>query len=328
MKLILTFLSFLTLNIAMFGQKIDYSIPKGYEIDISAKDYKTLVDASIVVITKRYKVDFVKEGTIYLIKNEDLQAMNLHNLIGKCVIFKDKSKWQKVIEEHCNGMFSTIDEQKKINPKAYETIKKYLSIRIYKEDYVEQQGGRDNIVTKKDIEGTFTVLMLDLPQAFRTVERSMFNLWKKEENEVFKIAQSNINQQKVDKVTKEFKVDSIEISVHFLGNEDYAASYSLDLMNNSPELVGNWGSVVAIPNKGLVNICKISKEKPLDFVKFIQFIKKPVENFYAKHPQPISNQFFWYYKGKFTRINVLEDKNGNINVLSPMGLTELMTVKR
>ena len=328
MKSILIFSIVFMTNIALFGQKVDYTIPKGYEIDINSKDYKTLVDAAILVITKRYKVDFVKEGTIHLVKNEDLQEMNLHNLIGKCVVFKDKSKWKQVIEEHCNGMFSTIDEQKKINPTDYETIKKYLSIRIYREDYVEQQGGKDNIVTKIDIEGTYTVLMLDLPEAFRTVEKSMFELWKKEQSEVFQIAQSNINQQKIDKVTKEFKVDSSEISVHFLGNEDYAASYALDLMNNSPELIGSWGSVVAVPNKGLVNICKISKEKPLDFVKFIQFIKKPVERFYSKHPQPISNQFFWYYKGKFKRINVLEDKNGNINVISPMGLTELMTVKR
>jgi hypothetical protein len=114
----------------------------------------------------------------------------------------------------------------------------------------------------------------------------------------------------------------------FLGNEDYAASFVLDLANNSPEFVGSLGSVIAIPNKGLVNICAISKEKPLDFVNFIQFFKKPVEKFYAQHQQSISKDFFWYYKGKFTKINVLEDNNGNVNVISPMGLTALMSEKK
>jgi hypothetical protein len=96
-------------------------------------------------------------------------------------------------------------------------------------------------------------------------------------------------------------------------------------MNNSPELVGEWGSVVAIPNKGLVNICKVSKDKPVDFVKFIQQTKPIVEKSYNEHPQPISNQYFWYYKGLFTKIKTMTDKNGAINVFSPVGLTELMT---
>ena len=60
MKSILIFSIVFMTNIALFGQKVDYTIPKGYEIDINSKDYKTLVDAAILVITKRYKVDFVK----------------------------------------------------------------------------------------------------------------------------------------------------------------------------------------------------------------------------------------------------------------------------
>ncbi|MEK6155696.1 hypothetical protein WIW50_20740, partial [Flavobacteriaceae bacterium 3-367] len=90
---------------------------------------------------------------------------------------------------------------------------------------------------------------------------------------------------------------------------------------------GEWGSVVAIPNKGIVNICKVSKDEPLDFILFIQKFKPVVEQFYNQHPQPISANFYWYYNGQFTRINVI-DSNGEINVISPMGLTELMTKKK
>jgi hypothetical protein len=98
-------------------------------------------------------------------------------------------------------------------------------------------------------------------------------------------------------------------------------------MNNSPELVGEWGCAIAIPNKGLVDLCRISRDKPVDFVKFIQLTKAFIEKSYTGHPQPISNQYFWYYKGKFTRINVSTAPDGHINVLSPNGLTELMTAK-
>ncbi|HEV8512475.1 MAG TPA: hypothetical protein VGQ59_04335, partial [Cyclobacteriaceae bacterium] len=169
---------------------------------------------------------------------------------------------------------------------------------------------------------------LDLPGAFTPVQRKIFELWKLETAAVFKVAQANINKQQVEKVTQSFDVDGVKIEMSFLGSEDYAASYALDLIENSPELVGEWGSVVAMPNKGLVNICKISKDKPVDFVKFIQKTKLLIEKSYHEHEQPISDQFFWYYKGSFTKINVSTNANGSINVISPFGLTELMTKKK
>ena len=88
------------------------------------------------------------------------------------------------------------------------------------------------------------------------------------------------------------------------------------------------GSVVAIPNKGLVDICRISREKPLDFVKFIQLTKPIIEKSFQEHPQPISDQYFWYYKRKFTKIKILKEADGNINVISPFGLSELMTEQK
>ena len=203
-----------------------------------------------------------------------------------------------------------------------------MSIRIYPKETVLQRGGIETMVLKTDLENTYTLLMLDLPGAFTNVDRKMFDLWKKDTLEVFKIAQANINKQTVEKVTQKFNIDGNEIEVSFIGDENYAASYALDLSNNSPELVGEWGSIVAIPNKGLVNICKISKDKPLDFIKFIQRTKPMIEKSFLEHLQSISNDYFWYYKGKFTRVNIQTDTKGQINVIAPFGLTELMTSKK
>lgn len=319
-------LIFLTLlQMTSFGQKITYDIPDGYETSISKEDYKKIVDIAVPIIAKRYTIDYVKDGSVQL---KTGQAFNLHNLIGKCVAVKDKSMWHKVIQEHFDKIFTSIDEQKKIDPENFESIKRYLSIRIYPAQTVNQRGGITNFVAKTDLEGTYTLLMLDLPGAFTPVQKQVFDLWKKDTLEVFKIAQQNINKQQIEKVTQKFDIDGTSIEISFLGNEDYAASYALDLINNSPDLVGEWGSVVALPNKGLVDICKISKNKPLDFVKFIERTKPLVEKSYQEHEQPISDQYFWYYEGKFTRINVLTGAGGNINVISPFGLTELMTKKQ
>ena len=277
------------------------------------------------MIKEKYTVDFVKDGEVHLKAGYEMSVFNLHNLIGKCVDLTDKSKWSDVIMEHFNNIFISIDEQKKIDPSNFETVKKYLSLRIYPEGTVQAKGAISKFIARVDLEGTYTLLMLDLPGAFKTVEKEMFTLWQKDTAEVFKIAQYNINKQQVEKITREFDADSNKIEISFIGNEDYAASYALDLMNNSPELLGEWGSVLAIPNKGLVDICKVSKEKPVDFVNFIRFTHAIVDQYFQQHAQPVSNQFFWYYKGKFTRITVVIDDKQNVNVVAPFGLMTLMT---
>ena len=325
---IIALLIFLTSQMPSFGQKIDYSIPEGYGNDISKDDYKILVDIAVPIVAKRYSIDYVKDGTIFLIQGQEMKAMNLHNLIGKCVAVKDKSKWNIVIQGHFDNLFSSIDEEKKIDPKNYETIKKYLSLRIYPVETVRQRGGISTLVARKDLEGTYTLLMLDLPGAFRAVQIQVFSLWGKDTSEVFKIAQENVNKQQIKKVTQKFDIDGASVEISFLSNEDYAASYALDLVNNSPELVGEWGSAIAMPNKGIVDICKISRDKPVDFVKFIQRIQPTIEQSYHQHEQPISDQFFWYYQGHFTRINVITQADRSINVISPFGLSSLMTEKR
>jgi len=294
------------------------------EDHIKPADYKTLVDLSVPIIAERYKIDSVKDGAVYIINKGQRQAFNLHNLILKCKPVTDRNLWKDIIREHFEALFSAFEEKEGIDLENFENIKKYLSIRIYPGDYLAERGGVSGFISRSDLEGTLTLLMFDLPTAFTPVSRQLLATWKKDSSEVFKIAQNNINSQSIEKVTQSFDMDGAKIEVSFLGHENYAASYVLDLANNSPELVGEWGSVVAVPNKGIVDICKVSKSNPVDFVKFIQRAKQMVEASYFNHPQRISKDFFWYYKGKFTKISITTGPDGNINVVAPYALGILM----
>jgi hypothetical protein len=320
-------LLFLGLPIFSFSQTIEYTVPAGYENKIGRDDYKKIVDRSVADISKRYAINNVKEGTIYLEKNGELQAFNLDNLIDECLAIKDRSQWNLAIDGHFKNIFSAIDEQKKIDPKNFKSIKKYLTIRIYPKEYVEQRGGTNSLVARTDLEGTYSVLMFDLPGAFSPVDIQSFSEWKQDTADVFIMAQDNINKQEVSKNSSQFDIDGVKVEITFLENEAYAASYILDLQKNSPGLVGEWGSAIAVPTSQIAMVCKISKDKPVDFVKFIQRTKPIVEKHYGQDQQPISDQFFWYYKGRFTKINIATDDKGNIKVFSPFGLTELMTEK-
>lgn len=325
MKNLFNFL-IITISFNLSAQNIDYSFPEGYENEISKKEYKYLVNESVKAITLNYKIESITEGIVTLEEGQDYSVVNLHNLILKCSEI-DKEKWSELINSHFDSMYESIEKQKELDPNKFETLVDYFSIRIYQESFVNQNGGTDNLIVKKHLDGTLSLLMLDLPSTFSPIQKDMFDLWNKTADEVFEIAQKNVNKQEFTKATETIEINGQKIDVSFIENEDYGASIALDLKNNVPEFVGEWGSVIAIPNKGIVDICKVSKEKPLDFVLFIQKFKPIVEQFYNQHPQPISTDFYWYYDGQFTRINVI-DNNGEINVISPLGLTELMTEKK
>ena len=310
------------------GQTITYDIPTGLEKYISQEDYHFLVDTSIAAVNERYRIDFVKGGTIQLAGGQQMGAFNLDNLIIKCAAIKDRAGWPAVIKDHFHQIYKSFDAKEKVDLSSYEKVKQYLSIRIYPKQTVDEHGGPGVLVTREDLEGTYTLLMLDLPGAFTAVQRNNFNQWKKDVGEVFRAALDNVDSQKVEKVTKATEVHGNQLEITLLGNEDYAASYALDLERNSPELIGEWGCAMAIPNKGLVTLCKISHDKPVDFVNYIQLTKTYMENSFQEHPQRISDQFFWYYHGTFTPIHVETRGDGSVNVISPYGLTQLMTKQK
>lgn len=317
-----------TLGLTASAQKISYDPPPNLPKKIGPADYKLIVDSSVAIIAKRYHVDEVKGGSIKVTDSAHHSAViNLDNLILKCLADDDRSTWITVIYDHYAQLFSSMDIESQIDPANFETLKKHLAIRIYPKETVDQHGGTDSLIARTDLSGTYSLLMLDLPGAFTPVRRRMFDLWNKTEAEAFKAAQANVDSQHVERVTNTYDYQGTQIDVTVLGDENYAASYALDLANNSPQLLGEWGGVLAMPHKGLVLLCKVGHDKPLDFVKFIQMTLPLTEKSYHNNPQPISDHYFWYYKGEFTPIAVTVDTQGAIQVVAPIALGELMTKK-
>lgn len=209
------------------------------------------------------------------------------------------------------------------DPTDYESMKNYLSLRIYPADVIDTHGGIDSLVTREDLEHTYTVLMLDFPGGFAPVKRSMFETWKKNVAEVFQVAQAHVDSAKVQRVSKSFSLQDSAVEVNMLVEPDYAASYALDLEHNMPDLVGEWGAVVAMPFKGLVAINKIAKGDRLDWTRFIRLTQPFIEKSYREQPQAISDQYFWYYKGKFTPIKTYVQE-GVYHIAPPEGLSNLL----
>ncbi|HEV8507527.1 MAG TPA: hypothetical protein VGQ53_19080 [Chitinophagaceae bacterium] len=68
---------FVGISIFSFSQTVDYTIPPGFEKEINRDDYKKIVDRSVAEISKRYAIDNIKEGTVYLKKTRNCKLLTL-----------------------------------------------------------------------------------------------------------------------------------------------------------------------------------------------------------------------------------------------------------
>ena len=128
------------------AQKITYD-PPSLPQPITQADYKYIVDTAVAVVSTKYKIEKVEGGAIHVIDDRQQPGtLNLDNLILKCLAEPDKTAWSGIIKDHFDKLFTSIDQQRALDPANYETVKKYLSIRIYPKETVDAHGGTDSLV--------------------------------------------------------------------------------------------------------------------------------------------------------------------------------------
>lgn len=273
------------------------------------------------------KVSSIENGEIRLVSLDQGEntIFYIDHVLEKCIDLP-KTTWKKIIQTHFESYFAGLEFHKTLDINNFDLIKPYLSIRIYEENFVTDYSD-NNWITQKNLEGTTSVLMMDLNTSFTTITRDVFEIWNRSEKELFAIAQQNINQKQKFKHTENFDFRGHNITVNFIQNESLGASMVLDLENNAPEFIGELGTIVAIPNKGFVILSRIMRKNPLEFMLFIQAHIEFVEKAYQQHPQRISPDFFWYYQGKFTQVQINFNK-GEIEILAPMELSDLISKQK
>jgi hypothetical protein len=323
---LLTFITLLQFALNAQETTIYHGIPEGYEDIITDTDYQKLVNYAITAVGKHYDVESVKDGTIILQDNHD-HSFNLHNLIEICASV-DKSEWKTIITDHFDRLIDSMELQNAMDLTDYKSVKQYLTLRIYPKAYVDNNMGLQRCIARTDLEGTYTVLMFDLPHAFSSVNHDLPEIWKKSKEELFRVATDNVNKIEIVKVTEIVQPDGMQFELHLMEEENFAGVYALDLQKNSPEFVGELGSIVSIPNAGFAIIYKIDPKNPAEFADYIRITHSLNQESYTGHSKGVTPDYFWYYKGKFTKVGVREQPDGEFYIVPPDGLTKLTDGKK
>lgn len=307
-KNILTSL-FALFSISINSQNIDKKVPSEFKNLVTQKEYENILSLCVDYFQPLAKDFKISAGLISYSKSDSTEIRhNLENLVrliaGKTKMDSDKA----IIKE----FFDSYYHPKPIDVNDYNVAKEKLCIRIYHDSYMGDVTLWNYYIYKDNIEELKTVVVLDLPEAFRPVDKNLAKMWKVSEKEIFDQAVKNLESKEVDVVENKFG----NIVIYAILSDEYSASQLNLFYKLVPESVGKYGSLITIPTKGTMIIHPINKN---DLIETFKVFNEKAIRIYNEDPGKITDKYYWFYNNKFKLI----DKTGNQNIIPP-DLTNLL----
>jgi len=180
------------------------------------------------------------------------------------------------------------------NPKKiiedFEKASKYLAVRIYHQELIDNFK-LEELVHRTDLEGTVTVLVLDLPASVECILHTNIDRWSKTPEELFPIALNNLKEK--------FKREVENDGNHFLkltGRDVFVTSEALFFERNH-KCIGKYGAIFCLPNRDTFRAAAINSDIDLEIA--LQYMIPFAEDTYdSSEDRAITNHIFWHFEGK------------------------------
>lgn len=243
------------------------------------------------------KYDFIIEFDHGLIKDEEGTMYGLDN-VAQHYHQTDGAKGKRsVIKDHFDTILKSKKENEEILEKIddYSKIKKYLTVRVYPSDY--SSGNHEFVHYKHEIQGFNTVLTLDLPSTVFSIKKNQIKKWNIDKEELFNTGFENtFKKYPVDRSRGE--VDK-EVFVEILNGENLFVATQIYNLSNYKNILGEYGSLMIVPNRHTVMIFPINDHKVLQAMSKLGLIATKM---FEEGPGSITPNLYWYQDNNFTNI--------------------------
>ena len=268
---------------------------------------------------KKLNVDFsIKDGIVDVDENDfGFYNLGLTNVAQICKQ-ENSNLYKEIIADHFDSMIRANAFDKEFNKivNNFEEVKKYIGVRLYDNEYVAHIG--KELTLGKDVAGDiYAMLVFDFPESITNIQPEQIQPWNKSFDELFEIGKENIREKYLVNFTKE---EFEKFSILF-GNADHFFTPNIVFeMENRPELLGSYGSLVAMPHRHSILIYPIEN---LEVVEAINGLIPAVYGMHKEGPGSISNDMFWYLNNTLTKLPY-NLENNRLQFIPPDSLVEMM----
>jgi len=207
--------------------------------------------------------------------------------------------WPEVVAGHFDRFGNLEAEQEELQRKIhdFEEVAPFLAVRLYHDSVLDDMEGL--WVYRRDLEGTITALVFDLPNTVRNIKPEEAEGWGRSEDELFRIGLENtLKSYARDWETEQVDLDE-DVCLTLVSGEDFFAPTQALVMERMPELSGTHGALVGIPHRHAL-LCY-----PIEDLRVVVAVTRLIPVVMGMHkegPGSLSPLLYWYREGGFTTL--------------------------
>ena len=127
-----------------------------------------MIDEAVRLLSKKFTLAFVAQGVVYIKDGKGgSSSANLVSLLEQAVGITDDGKLLDEVHRHVSTMLYALEAREGAVAKTFAEVKSKLTVRLFPE---ANRGQMQGSVTREDLAGSLTVLVLDDEGAFITVD--------------------------------------------------------------------------------------------------------------------------------------------------------------
>lgn len=277
----------------------------GWKSLFSPSDYFDFLNMVLAYLRRR-QVDFtLRVDALYL--GEKGGRIDLEVLAQQCA-GQDRSQWRGTIAAFFQSSPAILAATKTAAHLDFSQIAPLLAACLQPAGTLIAVG-KENLVYRVDLEETVSVLMLDLPGNPQMVSPAEAARWEKEKAELFAIGLENSFQKAaIERSTREL-AHGVEATV-WTGSSPFTSVHALVLPRH-PEVIGQHGCLLAVPNRSMVICCPVDDGRILATIGALAALAIDA---YEGEPGSISPHLYWFFQGRYYFLPVdLRRKNISVS---------------
>jgi hypothetical protein len=172
-------------------------------------------------------------------------------------------------------------------------MKDLLAVRVGDEESLPT----DKLIFRRDLPGTISYLVFDLPNSVESVAPHLPEIWGKSIDELFALGLANVKQSANPSI-EQVEIEPGATFTAYTGDSFFTASFAL-LLDQLDGATGPHGTLVAIPHRHMLLIHRIETAAAVFAVQHLGVL---AVNLDEQGPGSISPNLFWYRDGKFVNL--------------------------
>jgi hypothetical protein len=225
-------------------------------------------------------------------------------------------EWPQRIADHFNSLVAAAKDHEKFNVREaeFDQVKDLIAVRIGDEESLPI----DKLLFRRDLPGTISYLVFDLPNSVESVPRELPEKWAKGVDELFSLGLANVKRS----ASPQIEQVEIQPGVTFTactGESFFTASFAL-MLDELERATSPHGTLVAIPHRHTLLFHAIRSS---DAIFAVQHLGILAVNLDEQGPGSISPKLFWYRDGKFMNLPFQLEGN-SFNFRPPAEFMEML----